>query len=450
MAKLSTLLQEATRELDRSVDVAGDLYRIHYAIRNPAVGCGAGLGGVEDDQAIRVYADALTRTQKLFAEWGWKEPHRGPDGFVPVWVFHTDRLGRGDCPLTIPLQEAEDAYRSEIALRSTIDEPRADIRAERMAVDAAHEAAHTFTHRYVSPINTDRRPGSLDDPLGEQWGWFDEATAVFVEGEVFTERDYPEARRFGLRWLHCPELSLTTPTWVRGGGYFAAWFVRYLAQEFRPAVIRDIWARSAEMIGPLDALRSVLRAQTPPRKFSDVFWDYCWRSYAASVLAPGVVQSFGSRSLTASFAASGGASGPVSLSPLACRYYRVVWESGAAAVPVHIRVTGQVGPGEVRAAILTLDANGQLVGGPHPAEPRADGWHALAHRPAAGADAVLVVARVEPPVDDRTIETGPVHVEVTVGDGSAAPACPSRRAQAGPVPVGAATGTVSPVSRVRH
>jgi hypothetical protein len=432
MVKLTTLLREATRELDQSMVVPGGLFKIWYALRNPAVGCGAGLGGVEDDKAIQVYARALERTQALFAEWDWGDPVRGPDGFLPVWVFRTDRLGRGDCPLTIPLQEAKDVYRSEIALRSTLDEPRADVRAERMALDAAHEAAHTFAHRYVSPIDTDRGARPLDDPLGEQWGWLDEATAVFVEGEIFPERDHPEARRFGLRWSHCPELSLTTPTWV-GGGYFAAWFVRYLAKRFGPAVVRDVWACSAQKVGPLEALQQVLAAQKPPETFSNVFWDYCWESYAAGAFAPGVVESFGQRSLTASLPLSGGASCPAPLSPLACRYYRVIGEATASGIPVHVRITGEVRVAEVRAAILAVNGRGQLVGKPHSASQAADGWHVTARPPARGEHLVVVVARVLPPPRDPTTEAGPVDVQVTVGCNSVAFVCPKHRPEARPV-----------------
>src|SRR4051794_12955210 len=123
MPPLTTLLRELTTDLDQTYAVEGGLYRLHYCLRNPAVGRGQGLDGVEDDRIVRAYAEAMEAVRRKLVGWGWPEPPRLLGAPVPVWVFRTERLGQGDCPLTIPFQHPGGTYTSEAALRAAFDTP---------------------------------------------------------------------------------------------------------------------------------------------------------------------------------------------------------------------------------------------------------------------------------------------------------------------------------------
>jgi hypothetical protein len=403
---ISKRLAQLTRELDRDRFTSDNRYRIRYALRNPAdghPGRGRGLNGVEDERLIEVYADALDRAAKLFTDWGWPRPpgsDGSPDRPILVHAFRTEWLGQGDVPLTIPGEPRLRVYTSQVALRSTFDEPRPGIRRERAAVEAAHEAAHTFTHQFVSPLEL----------IGDIWTWFDEATAVFAEGEVFP--GFAETRRFGLYWNCCPEFSLTT---VGGfGGYFAAWFVRSLVERFCPEFLLEVWQGARRRHGPLASLAQALgrRNTTLP----EVFWEYCWKGYASPGAAPGMAESFGPRSLTEAFAATGGVGETDALPPLSCRYYRIDWPPGIKACAVEVLAGGPAQADEFRAGRLTV-APGCTVTEPillRAAGPPVLRWHGVLTRPNEGRETVLVVARVRPPAEPRPAPAEVVTVQVRV------------------------------------
>jgi hypothetical protein len=414
---LSFRLQELTSELNGAVDVPGGLFRLAYRLRNPAPGRGAGLDGIESEDLIRRYADALHRTQRLFhkwgwpeprrvtdAEWGWPEPHRTDPAkrCVAAYVFRTTRLGEGDAPLTITSEIDPGVYASRLALRSTIDEPRPDTRDERMEIEAAHEAAHVYTHQFVAPL----------DVIGDLWAWFDEATAVFVEGEVFPE--HREARRAGMYWSYCPELSLTA--WGGFGGYFAAWFVRFLVGRLGPGLLLEVWRSAEGRFSPLEALTRVL--QERGTNLPDVLWEYCWQGYDSGVIAPGVPESFGPRSLTETFTAPAGGGWQGPLQPLACRYYRILWESTVMSTSIRIETDGQLARGEVHSTLLSVAANGEILDQTPLTAAGKSGhrWHGTARRPAPpGAHTAVVVARVLPPPEQRAGAALPVTVRVLLG-----------------------------------
>jgi hypothetical protein len=378
---ITSRLQALTGGLDKSVEVTGGLFRIHYGLRTPPSGRGLGLDGVEGEELIRYYAGALHTAHRWFQ--GWPEPHRGPDGFVPVYVFRTERLGFGDCPLTFTGDSRPGVQESQITLRSTFDEPQPELRGERAEVEAAHEAAHAFTHRLVPPLAA----------VGDLWAWFDEATAVFVEGEVFP--GHREALRFSLYWDLCPELALTT--WGGIGGYFAAWFVRFLVRRFGSDLLRRVWDGSEGKFGPLEVLdRLLVSRQT---SLADVFWDYCCSGYAPDEVAPGAEASFGPRSLTETFLAPSGAGGKDFLAPLACRYYRITWEKDVESTPVHIQAEG-TGTDDLRALLLDVGRDGR-IGKPTALQPDpARGcWRGTAGRPEAGGRTYRGGGRPGPPAE---------------------------------------------------
>ncbi len=262
---LTSELSERTRLLDRSRTASDGLFRIAYGLRIPDRGRGLGLDGIDGEELIDHYAEAIERATGIFLGWGWPEPKRDANGQVPVFVFRTERLGFGDCPLTFTGEVELDVYASQIALRSTFDEPRREVRLERARIEAAHETAHAFTHRHVSPLTE----------VGDLWAWFDEATAVFIEGYAYP--DHPEALRFGLYWVCCPEFSLLS--WGGFGGYFAAWFVKYLVREFEVGILLEVWSGSEGKFGPLEVLARKLEDRG--KTFPDVFWSYCCEGSAS-------------------------------------------------------------------------------------------------------------------------------------------------------------------------
>jgi hypothetical protein len=401
---LTSELSALTRPLDRRRTASDGLFRITYGLRNPDRGRGLGLDGVDDEQLIDQYAEAIERAAGIFLGWGWPEPRRDADGQVPVFVFRTERLGFGDCPLTFTGEVEPDVYASQIALRSALDEPRPEVRLGRARIEAAHETTHAFTHGHVSPLAE----------VGDLWAWFDEATAVFIEGHAYP--DHPEALRFGLYWVCCPESSLLT--WGGFGGYFAAWFLKYLVHNFGAGILLEVWSGSEGKLGPLEVLARQLegRGQT----FPDVFWSYCCAGSATDGIDSGLLASFGPRAVTETLAVPQAVAAEATVALLSSRYYRIAWggAGGPSSALVTIQATGPLAAGELRAAIVRK--------GPDvpPGEPvrleEVPGNPArlqlMVSRPGSGESLVLVVARVLPPAVQRPAPAHPLAVRVAVGD----------------------------------
>lgn len=427
MMVTSKLLRELTRGLKPHDVDPGGLFRVFYALRNPGKGCGFGIDGVDDLGLIGCYVEGLERAYRLLRdEWGWPRPRVGSDGCVPVYVMHTAKLGEGDIPLTLTGEVERGAFESKLFLRSTFDEPRPAVRDEKARVEAVHEASHVFTHQFVP------RGGYV----GDLWAWFDEATAVFIEGACYGE--LPESRRFGIYWSRCPEYSLAT--WgdydFLYGGYFAAWFVRYLVKRFGPALLLEIWQwgeKSPEARGlwtrgrrgPMAAITERLEARGTSLK--EVFWDYCRSTYAdEKEFAPGLAESYGTRSLTESFTAPDGPGEFALLPPLACRYYQIHWPEEARGEPVEVRVEGAGRPDDFRAAVLTVGPDGRVLGEREfpPTDPSARSWTTVAEPPPSSGHTAVVLARVEPVPDERPATLTQVRVRVSVGrpaDGTIGP-----------------------------
>lgn len=406
----SSRIRELTRGLDRNLVTPGGLFRLVYGLRNPPVGRGLGLDGVETEDLIHLYARALDLVHDRFRGWGWPTPRRRAEGTIPVYVFRTERLGYGDCPLTFTGEVAPRVYASRITLRSCFDQPRPEIRRELAEVEAAHEAAHVFTHQYVPPIAA----------VGNLWRWFDEATAVFMESEIYP--GHPESRKFGVYWNQCPEVPLTTwgeTTWGGFGGYFAAWFVRFLVKEHGPGLLLEVWRGADGRSAPLDVLGRVLGKNG--QDLADVFWEYAQRSYVPEEVAPGLAESFGRRSVTETFVGPTARGRPDPLFPLACRYYRVNWEGNEHSLTFEVSSEGELDPSELRGALLTVGSDGQVTNrSPMLAEsdsesdlPSTSRLTASGTRPGPGGHTAIVVARVHP---SRSLSP-PTPALVSVGVG---------------------------------
>jgi hypothetical protein len=236
---------------------------------------------------------------------------------VPVWVFETSRWIQAHAPFT----ETNFWGYSQVGLRSLIPEPRHDVMWERADTEAVHEASHVFTHRY-------RRPQPRfwgGETRKDLWYWLDEATAVFMESQIF--RGHKEPMRFAINLVYRPELSLSDEG--PGGGYSAAWFVHYLAERHGPEILRETWRQA----GPLDAdpIEIIDRELTRQgSSFEAAFTEYCVDAASMGLFNFDVFVRHGNRLTSESFrlavAGSTCQSSVVDwLEPLACRYYRIEW-----------------------------------------------------------------------------------------------------------------------------
>src|SRR5262245_3140920 len=303
---------------------------LNYCLRNPTQGRGQGLMGVDGEELIRSYAEALERTCAFLTARGWALPPQVVSGDpVPVYVCDTTLLLEGGSPFTYTRNGL-----SRVFLRSDNGEPTREALRQRAAVEATHEAAHVLTH-FLLPRRTSRL--EMPDP----WGWFDEAFAVFLEGQIFPE--YAENLRYALHWVRSPEWSLERdalafpPGYPGGwpGGYFAAWFLEYLVGRypgFGWDLLRDTWRNATETERPVRVLARLLSQSRvmfadPDPAVPDLFGaQYCIDTYFVQRVFPRVFARFGERSLTARLMVQPGQTvgdGPDALEHLACRYYRL-------------------------------------------------------------------------------------------------------------------------------
>jgi hypothetical protein len=226
-------LRQVVEPLGAAPAFRNDHFDLHYRLRNPrAAGAGLGLMGVENDTLIRRYAEALEKTYNELRDRGWEHPTADPGQRIRVYVFDTTRFLQGgrDAPFTYP-----DPTGPVIGLRSVISEPDLATMLARADIEAAHELTHVFNHhvRRPDPYTLLESSPWRCDP----WQWFDEATAVFMERQVFPE--HTENLRFALHWAYQPELELELP--YAPGGYCAAWFIEYLVKTFGWEFLHGVW-----------------------------------------------------------------------------------------------------------------------------------------------------------------------------------------------------------------
>jgi len=277
------------------------------------------------------------------------------------------------------------------------DTPSLEERLARAAIEAAHEASHSFTHQYAPPSTAQ---GSL-------WAWFDEATAVFMEAAAFP--DLAESRRFGLYWDYCPEVDITS--WGGFGGYFAAWFVRYLGDRFGGRFLHDVWSKASSQISPIQAIETVLKSRNI--NFGELFWDYCCVASSTVNIDKQLSELFGRRSLTYSFLAPTGISDQIPLSPLSCRYYRILWDDLTQETTACVDLIGadRLETNELRAGIVTVGEeapNQDLV------QIRPGRLETRLRRPTTG-EQLLVVGRVSPPLRPRMPPRPAICHQVALG-----------------------------------
>ncbi len=116
----------------------------------------------------------------------------------------------------------------------------------RMEFAVAHEIFHA--------IQLGLRPTSLDEE--DPWAWFGEATAAFMESEIFPGNQ--QYLRYLYEWFDRPgrPLDAGPDGWHKYGGLL---FCQYLRDRFAGTdVLREVWSRAGRFDTPFEALHDWL------------------------------------------------------------------------------------------------------------------------------------------------------------------------------------------------
>jgi hypothetical protein len=235
--------------------------------------------------------------------------------------------------------------------RTTLPTLRAEL--EYITVAAAHEAAHVFN--WVERLPKNRL-------LFEEWRWFNEATAVFMEWATFPRfHNYLE---YSLDWSDRPERPLDSFE----GQYGTAMFVRYLARRWKPAFVSEVWMNATLLEKPLETIERL--KGVPGQQRCQCFASYALDAYfltdrRSRCYAPDVDRRYRGRALQDSFDLSAGINLPLldgAVPHLACHYYRFYPQPGKPVgfqwnVGADLEVTAAVADGKLcRAQIVNLQA----------------------------------------------------------------------------------------------
>lgn len=323
-------------------------FTLCYGLRNPRRGPGLSYWGVESRDLIDHYAKALDHMYAVLAGQNWTPPHKNSKGRIPVAVFYTADYNGHDASFITARGGV-----SVIGLRNDNGEPTYQALLDRAAVEAAHEAAHTFTHRH--------RP--LQGMYTQPWEWFDEATAVFMERLAFPDKR--ETLRYSGHWCRRPDLSLAHPDWPRG--YFAGMFIEYLVKAFDLQLLHDIWHKARREDRPIDILQRLLEDRGVPiadvaAQVRDLFGArYFLDTYFDNGYAQDVFDRYGRRSVRHSLTVRKGSNKPVAeddgLDHLCCRYYHLFAAANVQAVEVAVYTGAPPDHCRIKAALVAVEGS---------------------------------------------------------------------------------------------
>jgi len=273
--------------------------------------------GIADRWILDAYIEGIEAASELLGgQLQWSPPARHPDiDRVPVPVFDLENFLKELSPFTFFYDR--EGYRSFIALQSELWETTRRAARERARIIGAHETTHAFTHVHK---------GLLSDDY-EHWGWFDEATAVYVEW--FLNPRSTERHRFARHWIHSPERGLEHEG--RSIGYETAWFVEYLVRKYTWQILYDVWHHHKPGETPIQAIDRWFRERNMifrdvSHEVEDVFGrGYCIESFLTTTVCPRLHRRFGNRWNCCSFNPSLGDvdSHEGTIEPMACRYYKI-------------------------------------------------------------------------------------------------------------------------------
>jgi hypothetical protein len=348
------------KEFRKRIDALNDIQRsehfeIRFNHRNAKYKIGAGTGGVRSRALISCYIDALERLYRAMT---------GPDlrrnaprkDLKPtaVYVFDSSDLTkfRGQ-----PFAYLDHDLEVFIALPCRTNQPTVHAELQYASTSAVHEATHVFNHA-LRPM----------EETQSQWGWFDEATAVYMESFVFPGNH--DRLRFGMNWIDQPEMSLDHPRHY----YSAGVFVEYLAKRYGPSFVTHIWnypdlpGKSPDQ--DLSALGAIEKSLAEKGKFSSkdpkesttVFSEYCLDSYFlwdnnGLGFLPDLYARYGERAITEGFLVGPGDSPKPStywLDHLACRYFRVNPKDGAQQMYIKMKTFAKNGETFLKAAVASV------------------------------------------------------------------------------------------------
>lgn len=369
--RLPDTTQTAVNRLDQAAESAH--FVVRFASRNPALGVasgGAGAYGIWNPCAISRYVTALEALYEMLASAPFSWPRRpNSDGGekIAVYVLYLPSVGMSE-----PFTAVDRNWVPYICLRSRFEEPVLESALHRAEMEAVHEATHLFCWSARPPRGLAER----------QWFWFGEATAVFMEAQVFPNN--LDTIRFGMDWCDFPEWPLDNDrAW-----YQAGFFVQYLAHRFGAELISRIWNDSLPNEGPLNALNRMLpeSRRATLESMCWLFGEYAHDSYflwdeKSFGFHQDLFSRFGMRALTESFVLGVGEQvrSESVVDHLACRYFRIEISRGVGRVEVVQR--SEVGSGRSLRCFLTAHVATQRRGTWRELTPLAAGArHGEAHK----------------------------------------------------------------------
>jgi hypothetical protein len=336
-------------------DVPSGRFGLFYTPRHCARGRNPGLTGVADVRLIDAYAEGLGRTVRLLEGHAWAPPKPDPEsGCVEVYVGDLAASVGITFPFTFYYDNIYKKYTTFIGLLSESSEVSVEAMLDRARHDASHEGVHAYTHSWKR----------LDDFAYDNWGWFDEGTAVFGEWDLYP--DSLERLRYAGSWVHFPERGLERKG--RSVGYETAWFIHYLvARKGGWVFLRRVWEEAQRDEGPIQTIDRLFREAG--ETFRDATADvedffgagYCVESYLTAALCPRLHDRYGDRMTSGGFEPEPGRpeSFDETLGPMACRYYRIAPCPGAAGFRAEIEGLGPAAAHALKGRVFGVAGGGR-------------------------------------------------------------------------------------------
>jgi hypothetical protein len=240
------------------------------------------------------------------------------------------------CPATVPGRDGV----ATILLSCRAYEPVTQTALHVATSQAVHEGTHLFN--FAARARNDGR-----------WNWFDEATAVFMEGHLLPGN--LESIYHYLDWCDAPEVSLDA-----NRGYQGGMFLNYLNRKFSPKLITRLWQESHPEETPIQTLERLTKSGQDGRMLCSHFADYCLHAYFLNdqrslCFSPEVYHRFGWRMVEEALRMSSNRKHEIcsSVDHLACRYFRVEVRAGIRALSCRLIVPRKDG-GSIQGAVTVV------------------------------------------------------------------------------------------------
>lgn len=315
---------------------------INYGFRNVPEGRGAGTHGVDTEDVIDTYVEALNDVTQLLKD----ERFPGIGGSewaastVQVYVCDTLELTVERSPFILYEQDGS-CY---IVLPSRTEEISHEGQRSYRQIVAIHEGTHAFNFarrlallkRYFPHLSRPPR-----DLIRKQWLWFDESIALYMEALV--RPNIRHCLQYCMYWNDAPEMSLDDNRHPYRGLLFA----RYLTRTFGVDFLHQVWCNATPNETPVQTISRLLsekgqRFLAPDEDSVDIFTEYCADSFFHNESSQGslewdVHRRFSHRMITEAMSVGSTVApaeandalnltfveSPDKLNHLACRYHRI-------------------------------------------------------------------------------------------------------------------------------